>query len=142
MLNERKLAGILVQSGGDALIAGIGLNVNQKEFPQELSGMATSLRLTCGREFRREDLLRAVLQHFERLYRTGRDDQFGSIPRLWAEHATMLGKPLEVRSNGSTLAGVALRIAPDGGLVISTGSGEQTLYAGDVTVRPGGKPNA
>ncbi len=147
LIEGRKVCGILFEGalreeGLDFVVAGIGINVNQKEFPQELSGTATSLRLACGKEFRREDLLRAVLQNFERLYRTGRDDQFSSIPRLWAAHARMLGKPLEVRSNGSTLAGVALRIAPDGGLVISTGAGEQTLYAGDVTVRPGGQPNA
>src|SRR5579859_6936670 len=32
MLNERKLAGIMIQASGDALIAGIGINVNQSAF--------------------------------------------------------------------------------------------------------------
>ncbi len=147
LIGGKKVCGILLEGalrddGLEFVVAGFGINVNQSEFPQELSGKATSLRLMCGREFRREDLLRAVLQHFERLYRSGRNDQFASIPRLWAAHSRMLGKPLEVQSNESTLAGVALRIAPDGGLVISTGAGEQTLYAGDVTVRPGDQTNA
>src|SRR5689334_3676095 len=37
MLNERKLAGIMVQASPEgALIAGMGVNVNQKTFPDEL----------------------------------------------------------------------------------------------------------
>ncbi len=147
LIDGKKVCGILLEGalredGLDFVVAGIGINVNQGGFPQELSGKATSLRLMCGREFRREDLLRAVLQHFERLYRSGLDERFSSVPRLWAAHARMLGKPLEVRSNESALAGIAVRIAPDGGLVIATGAGEQTVYAGDVTVGPGNQGNA
>ncbi len=146
LIGGRKVCGILMEgalreNGLEFVVAGFGINVNQMEFPQEIAGRATSLRLTCGREFNREDLLRSVLQHFERLYRAGREEQFVSIPRLWAEHTRMLGKPLEVRSNESTLSGIAVRIAPDGGLVVDTGGSEQTIYAGDVTIRPG-IPNA
>ena len=36
LLSERKLAGILVQAAEGALIAGIGLNVNQSAFPPDL----------------------------------------------------------------------------------------------------------
>jgi len=45
----------------------------------------------------------------------------------------MIGKPILVQMRDTRLAGTALRIAPDGGLVIATDSGEQTVYAGDVT---------
>ncbi len=147
LINEKKVCGILLEGALrdtelDFVVAGIGINVNQTDFPPELSGTATSLRLICGREFSREDLLRAVLHQFERLYRAGREEQFASIPRLWAEHSRMIGKSLEVRSNESTLAGIAVRIAPDGGLVIASGTEERTVYAGDVTIRPGEQPNA
>ena len=49
LLNERKLAGILVQAAEGALIAGIGLNVNQSSFPPDLAAIATSLKLETGR---------------------------------------------------------------------------------------------
>ena len=50
LLNERKLAGIMVQSTEtEALIAGIGINVNQIDFPEELRAIATSLRIETGR---------------------------------------------------------------------------------------------
>ncbi len=145
LIGGKKVCGILLEGalhdqGLEFVVAGIGINVNQKEFPG--LSEATSLRLACGREFNREDLLRNVLHQFERLYRAGRDEQFASTPDLWVAHSTMIGKHLEVRSNESTLAGIAARIAPDGGLVISTGAGEQTVYAGDVTIRPGEQSNA
>jgi len=53
----RKCAGILVQRTGEAVIAGIGVNVNQKIFPADLQGLATSLRMESGRVQSREDLL-------------------------------------------------------------------------------------
>jgi len=141
LIGGKKVCGILLEGalrddGLDFVVAGIGINVNQTDFPPELSEGATSLRRLCGHEFNREELLRAVLQHFERLYRAEREENFSSIPRLWLAHTRMIGKPLEIHSNETTLAGTAVRIAADGGLVIATESGEQTVYAGDVTVRP------
>jgi BirA family biotin operon repressor/biotin-[acetyl-CoA-carboxylase] ligase len=147
LIGGKKVCGILLEGalrddGLDFVAAGIGINVNQRNFPPDLSATATSLRLVCGREFNREEVLRTVLHHFERLYRAGREEHFSSIPRLWVAHTRMIGKPLEVRSNETTLAGTAVRIAPDGGLVLATGSGEQTVYAGDVTIRPVEQPTA
>jgi BirA family biotin operon repressor/biotin-[acetyl-CoA-carboxylase] ligase len=129
------LEGVLREETLDFVVVGIGINVNQEKFPPEIAESTTSLRLVCGRLLNREELLRSILERFEHLYRAGRDEQFSSVPRLWSSHTRMLGKLLEIRSHESTFAGTALRIAPDGGLVIASGTGEQTLYAGDVTIR-------
>jgi len=138
LLGGRKFCGILLEGSlrDEALefaVAGIGINVNQILFPPDLSDRATSLRLICGREFNREELLRTILHHLEHLYLTGRREDFSSVPRLWTTRAQMIGKPILVQMRDTRLAGTALRIAPDGGLVIATDSGEQTVYAGDVT---------
>ena len=62
----RKCAGILTQRRGAAVIAGIGINVNQETFPEELQGVATSLRMVSGRVQSREDLLVRVLLSVDR----------------------------------------------------------------------------
>jgi BirA family biotin operon repressor/biotin-[acetyl-CoA-carboxylase] ligase len=69
----RKLCGILAESrpgaAGHVLVVGAGINVNQEagDFPDELRSRATSLRVAWGgRELDREDLLAAVLERFER----------------------------------------------------------------------------
>lgn len=62
LLGERKCAGILIQAEGDAIIAGVGINVNHADFPEELAAIATSLRAAAGRTFEREMLLVAALR--------------------------------------------------------------------------------
>jgi biotin-(acetyl-CoA carboxylase) ligase len=44
MINEKKVAGILVQVVDGLALAGVGINVNQTQFPPELESVATSLR--------------------------------------------------------------------------------------------------
>src|SRR5580658_4033807 len=62
LLNEKKLAGILVQAPDASVqIAGIGVNVNQTGFPEELRSIATSLRLETGQEYSRDALLDRVV---------------------------------------------------------------------------------
>ncbi len=48
MLEGRKCAGVLVQLIEGRAIAGIGINVNHRQFPPELTAEATSLRLQSG----------------------------------------------------------------------------------------------
>jgi BirA family biotin operon repressor/biotin-[acetyl-CoA-carboxylase] ligase len=58
----KKCAGILTQLVEGAIIAGIGINVNQTSFPAELAEIATSLRMVSGRQHSREELLAALLE--------------------------------------------------------------------------------
>ena len=69
-VGRKKICGILVEnslSGGRvaASLIGIGININQKEFPQLAN--ATSLSLATGREYVLEDCLKAFMAVFESL---------------------------------------------------------------------------
>ena len=57
LIQSKKCAGILTQLEGPAIIAGIGINVNHPAFPDELSAIATSLRIAGGHVYSRERLL-------------------------------------------------------------------------------------
>jgi len=41
--DDLKLGGILIETAGDKLVVGVGMNVNVQEFPPELSNKASSL---------------------------------------------------------------------------------------------------
>jgi BirA family biotin operon repressor/biotin-[acetyl-CoA-carboxylase] ligase len=69
LLRGRKCAGILVVRTASAVIAGIGVNVNQSSFPAELAASATSLRMESGVEYCREDLLVYLLAALEKRQR-------------------------------------------------------------------------
>ena len=69
MLGGKKFGGILTetQTDGDRLrhaVVGIGINVNHAEFPPEIAGVATSLRLATGKPQSRQNLLVALLKSF------------------------------------------------------------------------------
>jgi len=62
LISGEKVSGILTEMNAEAtrvryIVVGVGINVNQASFPQELS--ATSLRLVTGREWSRVELVAA-----------------------------------------------------------------------------------
>lgn len=57
LISGRKVCGILTQLHGTAVVAGIGINVNHSEFPDEIAQLGTSLRVETGKEYSRELLL-------------------------------------------------------------------------------------
>src|SRR4029077_19420600 len=71
---DAKLAGILAEAAGDAVVLGIGLYVSTEppEFPSPRPGAlpATSLRAVGATALGREAILLAILEGFERWYRT------------------------------------------------------------------------
>ncbi len=73
LVRERKCCGILadlVTEPGQQpfVVVGIGINLNQAEFPAELAGTATSLRIETGRVWSRESILDPVLDSLQSCY--------------------------------------------------------------------------
>ena len=71
--NGKKIGGILTESVSHGEIVkkifiGIGLNVNQDEFPGNLANIATSLKKEFGNEYDREKILKKFLELFEEKY--------------------------------------------------------------------------
>jgi len=65
ILGGLKVAGILVETlpSGDEefILCGIGLNVNNRDFPPELSGLATSLAQATGSDIPLEEVARSLI---------------------------------------------------------------------------------
>ena len=73
VINGKKICGILTEmyqsaAGSFFLVIGTGINVNQKEFPEEVKKTASSLALELGADVDREVLLASVLRHFSDCY--------------------------------------------------------------------------
>jgi BirA family biotin operon repressor/biotin-[acetyl-CoA-carboxylase] ligase len=71
LFGSRKFCGILTELNAEAtrvrhLVIGIGINVHQPQFPDELRDLATSLHIETGRDWPRPDLLAALLQELDR----------------------------------------------------------------------------
>jgi BirA family biotin operon repressor/biotin-[acetyl-CoA-carboxylase] ligase len=139
LLGGRKFCGILIensfqQSGLSYSVIGAGINVNQTTFPPEIAEKSTSLARDTGKTVDRVLVLREVLIELDRMYKAVRQGDFNVAIAEWTKRCSMFGKPITVEEHEQTVRGIAVRLRDDGGLVISSGSGERTIYSGDVTV--------
>ncbi len=134
LAGDKKCAGILVQLQNSAIIAGIGINVNQVAFPDEISGLATSLRIQSGREQSKEKLLAALLTsidtHCDILVEEGKD----KILQMFTAVSTYArGRRVFVDLGERTIEGTTAGLTPYGFLLVRLDNGKlETVLAGGV----------
>jgi BirA family biotin operon repressor/biotin-[acetyl-CoA-carboxylase] ligase len=141
-----KLAGILAESWGDAVVVGIGINVWQRQDELPVPA-ATSVRLAgeaggrpaAGGPDIRERLLIAVLAELGRWYRAWLDqDQPGDadgcgLRAAYLRCCATVGRQVTVTLPGDrSLAGTATGVGPSGLLELTTAAGPVRVSAGDV----------
>jgi BirA family biotin operon repressor/biotin-[acetyl-CoA-carboxylase] ligase len=125
LLDGRKCAGVLAQLEGGAVIAGIGINVNQTEFPDELE--ATSL-LLAGATATRENVLAALLEAVDRYC----SEEPEEIRRLF-EASSSYARGRRVRAEQDGIEGVTRGLDASGFLIVQRDNGQDaTILAGGV----------
>jgi len=141
-LNGKKTCGILTEAGVDAehgtldyAVLGIGINVGEMEFPEELKDIATSVSNECGFTVSKETLTDAVLAELEKWYPTLFDGSFLEESR---KRSVLLGKEIrvvdETHPEGGYIA-KAVDINELGNLVIETDGVCAVLNSGEVSIR-------
>ncbi|WP_321470418.1 biotin--[acetyl-CoA-carboxylase] ligase [uncultured Paludibaculum sp.] len=134
MVGDRKLVGILAQWHAGAVLAGIGLNVSQSEFPGDVKNIATSLARETDRVHNKQVLLKAIAAsvdtHVEILETSG----VTAILRLFANASTYVsGKRVKVELPGGAVTGTTAGLTPAGFLLLRKDDGEEiTITAGGV----------
>jgi len=128
LLGGRKCAGILVTSDGEAMLVGIGINVNHEVFPDELAELATSMRRATGRAHSREELLVRLL---------GLIDEYLLLPveviRERFAKASSYASGLRVELEDSGISGVTCGLDPEGFLLLRLDNGQiERIVAGGV----------
>jgi BirA family transcriptional regulator, biotin operon repressor / biotin---[acetyl-CoA-carboxylase] ligase len=130
-----KLAGILAETSGRAVVIGTGLNVSTTA--AELPDGGTSLALARGGDVDRPAVLLAFLQAFERHYlrwvQVLGDPVSSGLARDYLAWCSTVGTTVTVTlPDGSTLEGVAEAVDWDGRLVVRGPGGPVELASGDV----------
>ncbi len=129
LAGPRKLAGILAEAAGDAVVVGIGVNVSTgpAELPPPGPGAlaATSLRLEGSPSLDRTRLLAGILAGLERRYRAwssvSGDTERSGLRAEYTRLCATLGRRVRVeRPGGRALDGVAAGVDADGRLLLSS----------------------
>jgi BirA family biotin operon repressor/biotin-[acetyl-CoA-carboxylase] ligase len=139
LIGGRKVAGILLESSFkqemvEYVVIGVGLNVNQTEFPAEIEHRATSLRLITGAPIDRPGLFREIMSSLEDRYDRLAIEGYDSIVPEWLLRSPMVGRQIEVSQDGAVFTGVVRGIGAEGALLLETAGQVKGLVAGDVTI--------
>ena len=142
LLEDKKFCGILTEMNAEAtrvrhVIVGIGINVNQAKFPDDLTGIATSLRIASGREWSRVELAAALLKSLDREYRDllGKPNARESVLRRFSDNSSYVrGRQVRIEENGG-FEGVTDGLDARGFLQVRTAHGVRTVLSGTVRAR-------
>ncbi len=133
LIGGRKVAGILAEAHGDAIVTGVGLNVTLTAPDLPMPG-ATSLLLAGAAVTDRQVLAAAILDRLAVRYRA-----WCAAPdaAAWREDylrcCATVGQPVRVQlPGGSGLSGTAVDVDPAGRLVVRAAAGLIPVSAGDV----------
>jgi BirA family biotin operon repressor/biotin-[acetyl-CoA-carboxylase] ligase len=136
MVGKRKICGLLpeaVTTRAGALehvILGIGLNVNQADFPEPIRELATSMRIETGGERAVDAMMATVLAALEDRYRRFVQAGLGALLPAWLERAQGIGGRATAADGRE---GIAVGLDLDGALLLRTDSGEtMRVLAGEV----------
>ncbi|MCZ0859790.1 biotin--[acetyl-CoA-carboxylase] ligase [Methanocorpusculum sp. MG] len=138
-VQKKKICGILTEAVSgfesgvvECVVVGIGINVVDPGFPDEIKQVAGSL-FGQRPDFSRNRLAALVANHLLELSAALPDRSFLDEYR---KRSMLLGKPIRFLENNVWCDAVAVDVDNSGGLVIETAAGRRTLSSGEVSVRP------
>jgi len=143
LIGGRKFGGILTEMYAEPslvrfVIVGIGVNVNQAGMPEEIAGIATSLRMAGGKAHSRLQLCVRLLRHLESYYNRFLAEGSEPIVARFCEVSSYArGKRVRISTAAETYTGVTDGLEPNGLLRVRRDNGEvQVVVSGDVAEAP------
>ncbi|MHC4124316.1 MAG: biotin--[acetyl-CoA-carboxylase] ligase [Planctomycetota bacterium] len=133
ILNEKKIAGILVESRqydeNAAFIIGIGVNCHQKpnEFPDELKSTATSIDIETQTTCDRISIAKRLLSSVENCLNIA-DKNRDEIIEHWRKLSILLGQRTTVNFNRKKFTGNCIGVDPEKGLILRLDKGGVRMF--------------
>lgn len=141
IIGNKKVCGILTEMAAqsdriDFVAIGIGINVNDTEFPEEIKNKATSLFLETGKKTDRNDFFRHVIKSLDNVISSFLVSiAFEDVQKFKTICAT-IGKQVSCRRGNKDIEGVAVDITTSGELVVKESKGDTVIInSGEVTVQ-------
>lgn len=144
VVGKKKVCGILTEMSLQMeektiqhVVIGVGININQREFPEEIKETAGSLLLAGGKTVSRAGVVQKVMGEFEKDY-----EMFMSAENLTGfldgYNALLLNrdKQVKVLDPKGAFTGIARGINSRGELLVERENGQtESIYAGEVSIR-------
>ena len=142
VINGKKICGILTEMSAqfdyiNHIVVGIGINVHNESFPEEISQMASSLMIEAGgKRFHRAQIIAETMSYFEQYYDTFLKTQdLSALVREYDELLVNRNKSVRVLDPKEPFDGKAMGITPKGELIVDTWESRKLVSSGEVSVR-------
>lgn len=142
VVNSKKVCGILTEMNAqfdyiNHIVVGIGINVHNERFPEEISQMASSLMIEAGgKRFHRAQIIAETMSYFEQYYDTFLKTQdLSALVREYDELLVNRNKSVRVLDPKEPFDGKAMGITPKGELIVDTWESRKLVSSGEVSVR-------
>lgn len=141
VVNGKKVCGILTEMSAQMdyvnhIVIGIGINVHNESFPEEIASTATSLLMESGKRWNRAELIEAVWEAFEDYYEVYLATQ--DLKGLRNGYDALLvnkGQRVRVLDPKEPFEGVAQGVTDRGELIVDTWESRKLVSSGEVSVR-------
>lgn len=137
LIQNKKCAGILLEAVTkekmEAIILGIGINVNNASFPEDIQNKAISLYEAAGHRFEKKEILNQFVSEFVKYYGSylKKEDSFLDVLQ---SHSYLDGREVILNYYGEDRHGKVLGIAKDGSLLLLENGKETKIKSGEVTL--------
>ena len=142
VVNSKKVCGILTEMNAqfdyiNHIVVGIGINVHNESFPEEISQMASSIMIEAGgKRFHRAQIIAETMSYFEQYYDTFLKTQvLSALVREYDELLVNRNKSVRVLDPKEPFDGKAMGITPKGELIVDTWESRKLVSSGEVSVR-------
>lgn len=141
VINGKKVCGILTEMSAQMdyvnyIVIGIGINVGNEEFPEEIKDVATSIYLESGKHVNRAMLIEKIWEEFEDYYELYEKTQdLSSLVKEYDSYLVNRGQKVRVLDPKEPYEGKAMGITDRGELIVDTWEARRLVSAGEVSVR-------
>ena len=124
LVEGRKVGGVLAEADRDAVVVGIGINLNWEGDPPA-NGVAVNQ--VVGHAVDREAVLQALLREVDARY-----GEWDAVASEYRERCATIGSEVRVELPDETFTGTAADVNDDGHLLVDVGVCLRTVTAADV----------
>lgn len=139
IVNNRKMVGILTEMSAEMefvkyVVVGIGINVNNEYFDDEIKDKATSAYIETGRKFKRSVFVDEVAKELLSLYEIYCKSGFSALKEKYNSICINVGQYVKTVGR-EEIEGKALGVNDRGEILIETEEGIKNIFSGEVSLR-------
>jgi BirA family biotin operon repressor/biotin-[acetyl-CoA-carboxylase] ligase len=132
-VGKRKLAGILAEGAGEAVVLGYGINVGSARYPPDLAERVTSLESELGRAVDRPRVFVETLIALSNRYDDLLEGRFDAILDAWRSLApSAVGARVSWTTPAGEQTGITAGIDDRGALLVKANNRIERIVAGEV----------